>query len=85
MESRKTVLMNLVENGLVGTAEESEGGMNGESSNDIYILSCAKQTVSGKLLNNTGSPARCSVTTWRGGVGGGQGASREGIYIDTKL
>ena len=37
MESRKMVLMNLVENGLVDTAEESEGGTNGESSTDIYI------------------------------------------------
>ena len=85
--------MNLVENGFVGTAEESESGTNGESSTDIYIyihththtLSCVKQKVSGKLLNNTGSPAWRSVMTWRGGVGGGQGASREGIYIHTKL
>ena len=43
MESRKTVLMNLVENGLVGTAEESEGGMNGESSNDVYMCKTNSQ------------------------------------------
>lgn len=46
---------------------------------------CAKQTASEKLLNNTGAQRGASVMTWRGGVGGGQGASREGIYIDTKL
>ena len=42
MESRKMVLMNLVENKLVDTAGEGEGGMNLESSIDIYTLSCAK-------------------------------------------
>ena len=31
------VLMNLVENGLVDTAEENEGGTNAGSSTDIYI------------------------------------------------
>ena len=34
--------MNLVENGLVNTVEEGEGGMNWESSMDIYALSCVK-------------------------------------------
>ena len=34
--------MNLVENGLVDTAREGEGGMTWESSIDIYILSCVK-------------------------------------------
>ena len=31
-----------VENGLVNIAEEGEGGKNGESSIDIYTLSCVK-------------------------------------------
>ena len=35
MESRKMVLMNLVENGLVDTAGEGEGVMNWENSIDI--------------------------------------------------
>ena len=34
-----------------------------ESSIDIYILPCVKQTASGKLLSGTGSSAGCSVTT----------------------
>ena len=29
--------------------------------------------VSGRLLNNTGSPAWCSMMTYRGGVEGGEG------------
>ena len=36
------VLMNLLENGLVDMADEGEGGMNWESSIDIYKLSCVK-------------------------------------------
>ena len=38
MESRKMVLINLVENGLIDTAEEGEGGTNWESIIDIYTL-----------------------------------------------
>ena len=45
MESRKTVLMNLVEKELVDTAREGAEGMNSEKSTDIYMLSCVKQTV----------------------------------------
>ena len=63
MESRKMLLMNLVENGLVDTPGEGESGMNWESSNDIQSLSRVKQTVSGKLLYNTGSPVWHSVMT----------------------
>ena len=40
-----------------------------ESSIDIYILPCVKQTASGKLLPRTGSPALCSVMAFRGGMG----------------
>jgi len=44
------------------------------SSTDIYTLSCVKHIASGKLLYNTGSPAWCSVMTWRGGMGEGKEA-----------
>ena len=37
---------------------EGERGMNGESSTDTYTPSCVRQTAGGKLLHNTGSPAR---------------------------
>ena len=46
-----------VENGLVDAVGEGESGMNGESSIDIYIPPCVKQTAGEKLLYNTGSPA----------------------------
>ena len=39
------------------------------SSIDIYTLPCIKQIASGKLLYDTGSSARCSVTNQRDGVG----------------
>ena len=39
----------------VGTVGEGEGGMNWESSADIYKLPCVKQTASGKLLLTQGS------------------------------
>ena len=39
------VLMILVENRFVDTAEEGEGGTNWESSIDIYTLLCVKQIV----------------------------------------
>ena len=42
MESRKMALMNLVENRLVDTASEGEGGMNWESSADKCTLSRVK-------------------------------------------
>ena len=47
-----------------------------DQSNDIHTLSCVKQTESGELLCNTGSPAgRCAMTgrggrRWEGGAKG---------------
>ena len=41
--------------------------MNGKGSTDIYTLSCAKQTASGKLMYNTQSSAWCSEIIWRVG------------------
>ena len=46
-----------VKNKLLDFVGEGEGKMHGESSINTYPLSCVKQMVSGKLLNNTGSPA----------------------------
>ena len=68
MESRKIVPMQGrndadIENGLVDMVGEGEGGTNGESGIDIYKLSCIKEIAGGKLLNNTGTPAWCSVMT----------------------
>ena len=55
-----------VENGLVDTVWEREGG----SSIDIYTPPCVKWMASGKLLYSAGSSAQCSVMAWRGGMGG---------------
>ena len=42
MESRKMALMSLVENGLLATVGEGEGGMNWENNIDICALQCVK-------------------------------------------
>ena len=55
------------------TEREGVGGMSWESRTDIYTLPCVKQIAGGKLLHSTGSPIRCSVITWRGGIGWGGG------------
>ena len=64
MESRKTVLMNILqggngdadtENRLAYTVGEEEGGTNGESSTETYMLPYVKQRASGNLLYDTGS------------------------------
>ena len=44
------------------TVGEEECGTNGESSIDIYTLSCVKQ-IAGEKLYLTESPAWCSVMT----------------------
>ena len=46
-----------------------------------YTLPGVKQTARGKLLYSTGSSARCSVMTWRGGMEEDEGRlKREGLY-----
>ena len=70
-----------IENILVDTVEEGEGGTKWESSIDIYTLPCVKQIASGKLLYGTRSSARCSVMTYRGGMGGWEGGSRWRGYM----
>ena len=57
------------------TVGEGESGMNGESSIDIYIPPCVKQIAGEKLLRNIWT-AWCSLTTWRDGMGAGEGGSR---------
>ena len=74
------VLMNLVENRLVGAVRKREGRMNWESSIDIYTQSCVKQIASGKLLNNTRSPVWCSVMPDRGRMRGGEVREGRDIY-----
>ena len=52
------------------TVGEGKGGTNWETSMETYMLSYAKQIISGKLLYNSGSSTWCSVTTWRGRMRG---------------
>ena len=62
---------------------EGDGETAWEIGTDIYTLPRVKQIASGTLLRNTGSSARCSAMTWRGGmrreVGGC--SKREGIHV----
>ena len=44
-----------IENGLVDTVGEGEGGTNSKSSIETYILPCVKQIASGNMLYVTGS------------------------------
>ena len=73
--------MSLVENRFVDTAGEGESGTSRESSIDIYTPSCVKQTVSGKLLNNSGNPAWHSRMTQSGGMMGEEEGRRGKGYI----
>ena len=50
-----------IEKGFVDTVGEGKSGMNGESNIDIYTLRCIEQNAGETLLNNTRSPAWCSV------------------------
>ena len=71
-----------IENGLMDTVGEGEGGRNWESRTYIYILPCVKQIASRKLLYSIGSPARHTVNDLEecdGWVGGR--FKREGIYV----
>ena len=77
---RKMVLMNPVENELVDTVGEGEGGTNWESSIDIYALSCVKQWVGSCYITQGACPG---TLWWLRGVGLGRGGrtKREGICI----
>ena len=52
-----------MENGLVVTVGEGEGGLNWYSSIKTYTLPYVKQIASGNLLYDAGSSIWCSVTT----------------------
>ena len=52
-----------LENGLVDTIGEGEGGTNSKSSIETYILPCVTQITSRKWLYDAGSSFRSSVTT----------------------
>ena len=51
--------------------------MNWESSIDGYTPSCIKQVASGRQLDSIGSSARCSVMTYRSGMGRRREAQEE--------
>lgn len=52
---------------------ERERRTNGESSIDIYTISCVKERADEELLYNTGSPDRCSLMVWKDGMREGEG------------
>ena len=63
----------------VDTTGEGKSGTNGESSIDIYTLSCVRQTANKKLLYNNREPSLMlcdDLKGWDGGQGGGKGDSR---------
>ena len=68
-----------IQNRLIDTVGEGEGGTNWESSTEIYTLPCVEQMANGESPYSTGGPVWCSVTTERGGGGwGGREGGREG-------
>ena len=60
-----------------GHGGEGEGEMKREIRFDVYALPCVRQIASGHLPHSTGSSARCSVMTYRGG----KGDEREGMFV----
>ena len=53
---------------------ERESGMNGEGSNNIYVLSGVTWTAGEKLPWSAGSTVWQSIVTQRDGIGGGEGS-----------
>ena len=51
---------------------EGETGTNGESGINTYTLSGVRWIAGERWLGSTGSPACCSVMTWRDGMGSGE-------------
>ena len=75
-----------IENGLVDTAGEGEGGTNWESGTEMYTSPSVEQTASGKLPYNTGSLAGYSAMTYRGRMGWmGQRITWEGMDVYLEL
>ena len=61
-----------------GGRQEGEGGMKGESSEEIYTLTYVEQISSGNLLYDSGKSNRISVTTQKYGMGWEKGSRRRG-------
>ena len=53
---------------------ERESGMNGEGSNNIYVLSGVRWTAGEKLPWSAGSTVWQSIVTQRDGIEGGEGS-----------
>ena len=53
-----------------GKKKEGEGGVNGESSLETYMLLHVNQMAGGSLLYDSRNSNQGSVTTRRGGMGG---------------
>ena len=71
-----------MKNGFVDPVGEGENGRNGESSINIYPLSCMKWIGGEKVLYNVGSTVWHSVVTYRGEVvGRGRRLRKEEIYV----
>ena len=66
----------MANSGLVDTVGEGVSGTNGESSINIYTLSCARWIAGEKLPCSTGSQVWYLAVTWRDGRGGGERGSR---------
>ena len=62
---------------------DGEGGTNGESSMETYILLCVKWIANGNLLYDSVNSNQGSVTTQRGGMGWEVGGrfKRKGTYV----
>ena len=60
----------------VDTIGEGKSGMNGESSIDVYTLSCLRQTANKKLLYNNREPSLVLCDDLKG-WDGGRGEERE--------
>ena len=71
----------MASSGLVDTVGEGVSGTNGESSINIYTLSCARWIAGEKSLYSTGSPVWCLAVTWRDGMGRGGRLRRETMCV----
>ena len=76
-----------IENRLVETAREGEGGTNGESSIETYTLPYVQYIASGNLLYNAGNSNPVLCDKLEGGMGWKVGGRiiREGTYVYLRL
>ena len=59
-----------IQNRLVDTVGEGDGGMVWKESAEAYTLPSVKEIASGSSRYDAGTRSRCSVTTWRMGTQG---------------